>query len=62
MQQISENLLRTLKNDRIPEEVVCQSLTLILAARAKVPNPLKQIRKLIYEIMYDGRRMQELGR
>ena len=62
MQQITQSFLAILKDTRVPEEVACQALALLLASRTKLTAPTKQLRRMVMDIMYDGRKLQELGR
>ena len=62
MQQITLGFTEMLKDRRIPEEVTCQAMSLLLASRVKLSRPVKQFRSMVRDIMYDGRQLHALGR
>ena len=61
-QQLDQPFLALLKDIQTPEEVTCQALAFLLAWREKLFDPTKQMRRTLQEVMYDGRRTQDLGR
>jgi hypothetical protein len=46
-QQLEEKFLNILLDQRIPEEVNSQALSLMLAARQRIPDPVQFMRKLV---------------
>lgn len=62
LQQVTPGFVDMLKDKRIPEEVACQAMSLLLASRTKLAKPVKQFRNMVRDIMYDGRQLHALGR
>ena len=61
-QQLDIEFMSLLTDSRLPEEVVVQALSLMIAGRRRCDNPVTELRRLLQEIMHEKRALHDLAR
>lgn len=60
--QLNQTLLTILEDERLPKEIIIQALSLMLTGKRRIANPVKDLRRLISEILHDQQTIQDLER